>query len=177
MGSEELPADGEVASATLNAFRGGLWNSQVGRGYRRNDEGGQYDLREWVICDLRIAAAARRADRHDHADELLSWVTDQARENFNLVPENFNRITGGFEGEVPMAGFGAGVYITATWERQQLSGTTPESDAGPLGTDAGIGHGADGPAGGCGCRTTGAAGSSGWLALLALALSRRRFIY
>jgi MYXO-CTERM domain-containing protein len=171
-----IPADGEVANSTLDAFRDGLWNSLVDRGYRRNDDGGSYDQREWVICDLRIAAAARRADRHEHADELLAWVTDQARENFNLVPENFDRVTGAFEGEVPMAGFGAGVYITATWERELLSGgdTIPSSDAGPIGSDSGIGGSAEGPSGGCGCRASGT-GSSPWLLMVVLAaLCRRR---
>lgn len=168
-----LPAQGEVANATLDAFRQGLWNSDVGRGYRRSDDGDAYDEREWVIVDLRIAAASRRAGRTDHADEIVDWITGQARMNFDIIPENFNRHTGAFEGEVPMAGFGAGVYVSAMWERG-----APDENPGGEGGDAGAddevpGPGAPSPAG-CGCQSSGQSPLGLGLLVLAFAAATRR---
>ena len=116
---------GPTALATLAAFRAELF-TEAGRGYHRNDNGDAYDEREWVILDMRIAAAARRAGQTAHADELINWITAQARANFDIIPENFDRASGAFEGEVPMAGFGAGVYLTALWGRE--SGRPDDGD-------------------------------------------------
>ncbi len=44
-----------IATATLAAFDAGLRNEQTGHGYRRNDDGGEYDLRVWVSVDLWMA--------------------------------------------------------------------------------------------------------------------------
>jgi MYXO-CTERM domain-containing protein len=172
-----LPSEGSIVRATLDAFKEGLWNTVVGRGYRRSDDGDAYDLREWVIVDLRIAAAARRAGRGEHADELLDWITGQARMNFDIIPENFNQLTGAFEGEVPMAGFGAGVYISALWERAagidepddkpEDEGEDPENPAlDPQETTAS----------GCGCDSTGDSAPAGafLFALVVLVTLRRR---
>ena len=41
-----LPADGDVAKASLDAWKANLWNGLVGHGYHRNDDGGDYDTRE-----------------------------------------------------------------------------------------------------------------------------------
>jgi uncharacterized protein (TIGR03382 family) len=175
---EVLSGGGDVARRTLDAFRAGLWNGAVGHGYRRNDEGGDYDLREWVVVDLRIAAALRRIGRTAEADALVQWITDQARLNFDLVPENFDRITGDYQGEVPMVGFGAGAYVTALWERgPRAPGPDDGPDAGvPEAPDAGTGGDAgapgDGDGGGCGC--SGGAAPSLVAALGLLALRRRR---
>jgi MYXO-CTERM domain-containing protein len=173
-----LPAGGAVARATLDAFRAGLWNGAVGHGYRRNDDGGDYDRREWIVVDLRIAQALRRAGRAAEADALIAWITDQARLNFDLVPENYDRTTGDYQGEVPMVGFGAGAYVTALWERGPGSGQPGSPDAGPDAPDAGApdaGPGAppaDGDGDGCGCASSQA--PAAWLAVATLAALRRR---
>jgi GH15 family glucan-1,4-alpha-glucosidase len=130
-----VPATGRTASATLDAFRAGLWNEQVGHGYRRNDDGGPYDLREWIMIDLRIAAAARRAGRADDAAALIAWVTAQARLNFDLLPENYDRLTGDYQGEVPMVGFGAGAYVMTLWDR---GGVGPIDGDGAVGGDTAV---------------------------------------
>lgn len=178
-----IAADGPIAAATLDAFRAFLWNGVVGHGYRRNDDGDAYDLREWVIIDLRIARAARRAGRASHADDIVAWITDQARLNYDLVPENFDRITGAYLGEIPMAGFGAGTYVSALWERTDTY-MPPDGDGG-VGSDGGVGGDAgvdggpavDGGGDGCGCQTNGGTGA-GWaplfLATVAVLGRRRR---
>ncbi len=168
-----VPADGDVARASLDAWKLGLSNPLTGHGYHRNDDGGPYDEREWIAIDLWIADAARAAGRTDEADALVAWVTDQALLNFDLVPENLDRVTADYQGEVPMVGFGAGAYVSSLWRQ----GSQPsEGDAGVVG-DAGLdgGFGDDGDGGGC-CRTSRRGGASSLLAigLVALALRRRR---
>ncbi len=162
-----LPADGAAARATLDAFATGLWNGLVGHGYRRNDDGGDYDLREWIVVDLRIARALTRVGRTAEAAQLVTWVTAQARANFDLVPENYDRTTGDYSGETPMVGFGAGAYVMALWERAPA----PAPDGAPIGADGGLPGGPDAgvttPPGDTGC--CGAApGSTAPLALVGL---------
>ncbi|MCX5741500.1 MAG: glycoside hydrolase family 15 protein [Proteobacteria bacterium] len=152
-----VPATGRVADATLDAFRAGLWNTATGHGYHRNDDGGPYDRREWIVIDLRIATAARRAGRVADADALIAWVTEQARLNYDLVPENFDRVTADYSGEVPMVGFGAGAYVMSLWDRGAPAPGGP--DAGP---DPGTPPGA-----GC-CSTSTGTGGPGALLLTGL---------
>ncbi len=162
-----VPATGATATATLDAFDNGLWNSAVGHGYHRNDDGGDYDRREWIMIDMRIATAQRRAGRGAAADNLIAWVTAQARQNFDLVPENYDRMTGDYAGEVPMVGFGAGSYVLALWDRD-----APTNGGSDAGTDGG---GSPAPGGGCGCHTeTGASPIALGVGLVALLRRRRR---
>ncbi|HTJ41964.1 MAG TPA: glycoside hydrolase family 15 protein [Kofleriaceae bacterium] len=128
-----LAADGDVARASLDQWKANLWNGLVGHGYHRDDDGGFYDVREWIVIDLRMATALRRAGRPDEAAQLIEWITQQARANAELIPENFDRTTGDYAGEVPMVGFGAGAYVTALWER----GGQPVGGDGVIGPDAG----------------------------------------
>ena len=165
-----VPATGTTATATLDAFKAGLWNGEVDHGYHRNDDGGDYDSREWIMVDLRIATAARRAGRPADADALVAWVTAQARANFDLVPENYDRISGDYSGAVPMVGFGAGAYVTALWDR---GGDAPVGGDVTGGGDAGTVEPT--APGGCGCQT-GSSGAGGSVLLLivgALLLRRR----
>ncbi len=162
-----IPAGGEAATATLAAFDQGLWNGVTGHGYRRNDDGGEYDLREWVVVDLWIAEAKRRAGRTAEAAAIVGWITDQAALNFDLIPENYDRTTADYQGEVPMVGFGAGAYVTALWQRGE--GPGPGDVDGGMG-DAGDPLDGEPPAGCCSGAPT---SSEPLLALLALALLRR----
>jgi GH15 family glucan-1,4-alpha-glucosidase len=106
-----------MAGATFAALRQALFLPVTQRGFKRNQAGGEYDEREWVIIDLRMAVALWRAGRMEEGDALLGWVRDQALVNHDLVPEQYDQNTADYVGEVPMAGFGAGAFILATWER------------------------------------------------------------
>jgi hypothetical protein len=106
-----------TASATLDTLRQRLFLGFTGHGYMRTDDGGSYDDHEWLVCDLRIATALRRDFRDSQADDLLSWVTEQARANYDLVPENYDQLSADYTGQVPMVGFGAGAYILALHDR------------------------------------------------------------
>ncbi len=163
-----VPATTNIATGTLDAFKAGLWNGDVGHGYHRNDDGGDYDTREWIMIDLRIATAARRAGRAADADELIAWVTAQSRLNFDLVPENYDKTTGDYSGAIPMVGFGAGAYVNALWERGAFSN--------PTGGDAGIGGDAgtfEPTPASCACRGSDPGGAV-LLVVVVFALRRRR---
>lgn len=151
-----LPADGKAALATLDALRTSLWLGLTGHGYRRNDDGGAYDEREWIVMDLRIALAARRAGRATHAAELIAWVTAQARANRDLIPENFHPFTADYAGEVPMAGFGAGAYVLALFERADATPPPPPPPPPPASPDAGL---PSPPPGASGCTAAPAPGT------------------
>ncbi|HEY4244787.1 MAG TPA: glycoside hydrolase family 15 protein [Kofleriaceae bacterium] len=166
-----LPPTGSVASATLDAYRAGLWNAS-GHGYHRNDDGGEYDLREWIMIDLRISQALRRSGREDRvaaADALVAWVTAQARANFDLIPENYDPTTGDYAGAIPMVGFGAGAYVETLWDRAapaaagDTAGPTPDAGPAPGG----------GSSGGC-CSGAPGGASSALLSLVVLAFFARR---
>ncbi len=164
-----VPPDGDVAIGTLEAWRQGL-AVPSGHGIHRNDDGGEYDRREWIAVDMWLADAWRAAGRADRADALVAWVTAQARLNYDLIPENYHRDTGDYLGEVPMAGFGAGAYVSALWRRA----TAPPGPDGGLAIDAGLDAGAGGDGGGGGCCDAGG-GPPPWPALvIALALVPRR---
>ncbi len=165
-----LPATGPAARATLDAFEQGLRVEVTGHGYRRNDDGGDYDRREWIAVDLWLAEVWRLAGRADRADALVAWVTAQARLNHDLVPENYDRITADYQGEIPMVGFGAGAYVSALWQR---GGPGPTVDGG-LGPDAGPDGGASGDGGDGGCCQGGARTASWWTAVVAAILLGRR---
>lgn len=136
--------------ATLELIRDRLFlSATTRRGYRRNDDGGEYDRREWVVIDLGLARVFRQAGSIAEADALLAWVTDQAAFNFGLVPELLHEDDARYFGEVPMAGFGAGAYLSALVERSGTEAPRFEGDdAGPPdggAGDAGAGRDAADP--------------------------------
>ncbi|MFO0723910.1 MAG: hypothetical protein U1E65_09020 [Myxococcota bacterium] len=135
-----------VGLHTLDFLRQNLFlGSTTGHGYRRNDDGDVYDRREWLVVDLGIAKALRIAGRAGEADAILSWITDQAALNFNLIPELFDENDGRYQGETPMVGFGAGAYLSTLIARNPLAPPAPDAGvldaASPL--DAGAGGDAD----------------------------------
>lgn len=145
---------GVVAGATLDAFLSKL-AVQSGHGLKRNQNGGSYDEREWIVIDLRTSVALRRAGRADASDALWNWVRDQALLNHGLMPELFDQVTADYAGEVPMVGFGAGAFIVSAWDRAATM--MPLGDGGMGAPDLSIG-------GGDGASPPGDAATSGDLA-------------
>lgn len=82
-------------------------------GFRRNDDGNWYDQQEWLLLDLRGAAAWRKLGQPARSDALLDWVTGWAAANYNTLGELLDE-KGDFQGPFPMTGFGPGAYILAT---------------------------------------------------------------
>ena len=148
------------------------WDAELrvphGRGFMRNDDGDLYDSYEWLMIDLRVAEALRRACRYDEAASLEDWITAQAQANNLIVPELFEPTNGDFAGPAPMMGFGSGLYALQMHTRDALGEECADLDSGNPDT---AGPGVTQPD--CGC-TGGAAGGSWLLGLATLMLMRRR---
>jgi GH15 family glucan-1,4-alpha-glucosidase len=113
---EALPKGGEIAEATALGLKDYL-SCENGRGVHRNDNGDSYDQAEWALIDLWLATTLRRIGEEEASEALLGWITAQAIENFGIVPELFDPVTGVPTGEIPMVGFGAGNYLLTLFQR------------------------------------------------------------
>jgi len=135
---EEYVADsGYVDAAVVDAFNWGVFNPQGtiadtthatfdsnlkaahGKGYFRNDDGGEYDSKEWVFVDMRIASALRAGGEDAKANTLIDWITAQAINNMGMIAELHSPTTAAYDGAIPMVGFGAGAYIINLWMRAE----------------------------------------------------------
>ena len=114
----EMVSD-SIARATLDAFDRHL-RMKFTPGYARNDDGGDYDRKEWVVIDLRIASAFARLGEKDRYETIMDWVTMQSARNFNLIGELYTVDEADYSGAVPMCGFGPGAYITALRDRERV---------------------------------------------------------
>jgi GH15 family glucan-1,4-alpha-glucosidase len=154
---------GNTATKTLQMFDRLRVSSG---GFKRNDDGlSSYDNNEWILVDLRISNALRRAGKSAEADGYLNMIVDKAQHNFLLVPELYNAVAadgqiGKYIGSIPMVGYGSGAYIITVLDR---SGAIEPNDCGdgmgatlPAYTcaggtgDGGVGPGGDGGIGGGG---------------------------
>jgi hypothetical protein len=121
---------GDTAKATLNLL--GKLKVDSG-GFKRNDDGlSSYDNNEWILVDLRIANALRRAGRGSEGDAIVAHVVSKAAANFYLVPELYNDTagagaTGDYTGSIPMVGYGGGAFAITMLDR---SGITEPNDCG-----------------------------------------------
>ncbi len=115
---------GDTAKATLSLLD--KLKVESG-GYKRNDDGlSSYDNNEWILVDLRIANANRRAGKVGEADRIVADVTSKAAANFYLIPELFNDTpqageVGIYTGSIPMVGYGGGAYIITMLDRSGIS--------------------------------------------------------
>jgi GH15 family glucan-1,4-alpha-glucosidase len=160
-----LPAKSDSFAASMDAWERELLVAS-GNGYHRNDDGSTYDEHEWIVIDLRLAHALRRACRADEAAALEDWVTSQAMLNNRIVPELYDPERGDYAGPAPMLGFGAGAYVLALQTRDVADAAcadAPPDEEAPLGVP-------------CGCDARGAAAAPSALALglLTLLTLRRR---
>ena len=150
---------GKTATATLDRLNNLLVSSG---GYKRNDDNmSSYDNNEWILIDLRMASALRRAGRTNQADALINLVVGNAIPNYNLLPELYNAVQqdgqiGKYTGSIPMVGYGGGAVIMTFLDRGNVfepfdCGSSVITDAGVVQMDSGVlpgGNGSD--AGGVG---------------------------
>ena len=106
----------EIAVNTLKAFDKYLQMKNRKNGFFRSLDGTHYDNQEWIVIDLRIAAALKKMMQPKKAERLINWVSEQSKENFNIIAELYNELTADYEGAVPMCGFGPGAYIASFME-------------------------------------------------------------
>jgi MYXO-CTERM domain-containing protein len=184
---------GKTAIATANAIASALVPPS-GRGFFRNQNGGWYDLQEWVFVDLRMQRALELMGSSALSTSTLSWNVDQGTENFGILSELHDATTADYAGEAPMVGFGAGAFALALLDRgtpmtpacgdynEQAEimdagpdGSAPADAAAPSdsGTDSGVAMPPPPPSsGGCSCNQSQAAPAP--LGLLALLFFWRR---
>ena len=155
---EIFSADDALYPATIAGLDPSL--KLASGGWRRNDDAlTKYDSNEWIFVDMRAAQAFRKSGNPTRSDDLIGWVTGQARANYDLVPELFNTFTDdgplwSFTGASPMVGFGAGAYMLALRDR---AGEPEAHDCGRAPSDAGAdGSTTSPPSSGCGCQLGGA---------------------
>lgn len=104
-----------VAETTLAAWEENLRMENT-PGFLRNDDSKDYeyswyDEQEWVVIDLRIAHAYYEIGETERAEELMTWVLDNAIANSYVIAELLAEEDAAYEGAIPMLGFGAGAYI------------------------------------------------------------------
>ena len=136
--------ESSMAKGTLRALQQHLAMANGSPGFLRNDDGSGttnpypwYDDQEWVVIDLRLAAAMAEMGNAlgdpiltSNAETLVDWITVQARANADLIGELLSDgvyqtdddhdhsnlgADDGYEiqGSAPMCGFGPGAYILA----------------------------------------------------------------
>ncbi len=148
---------GTTAKATLDLFN----NLKVDSGgfKRNNDALSSYDNNEWILVDLRISGALRRAGRTPEADGYVGQIVQKAAANFYLLPELFNDVQadgqiGKYTGSIPMVGYGGGAYIMTMLDRAgklepgDCTGDSAGGDGGSSGGGGGGTGGTGGPGGG-----------------------------
>jgi GH15 family glucan-1,4-alpha-glucosidase len=151
---------GDNAKATLDLL--GRLRVDSG-GYKRNNDGlSSYDDNEWILVDLRIANALRRAGKTAEADGVVAHVVQKAAANFYLLPELYNAVPtdgqiGKYTGSIPMVGYGGGAFILTMLDRFGLiepndcgdgkGMTLPKVDCSTVSTKAPDGPGGQGPNG------------------------------
>ncbi|MDB4967959.1 MAG: hypothetical protein JWN44_3648 [Myxococcales bacterium] len=152
---------GPVATATLNGFNHLRVDSG---GFKRNNDGlSSYDNNEWILVDLRISDALRRADKALEADQYLGQIVQKAAVNFFLLPELYNDSAadgqiGKYFGSIPMVGYGAGAYMITVIDR---AGVWEPNDCGDGMGKTGTPWTCAGQTGGGGSGGTGGGGSGG----------------
>ena len=150
-----------IATATLALFNHLRVDSG---GFKRNDDGlSSYDNNEWILVDLRISNALRRAGKTSDADGFLGQIVAKAAVNFFLLPELYNDTPadgqiGKYFGSIPMVGYGAGAYLMTILDR---SGQWEANDCGDGNSKQGAAFTCSGQTGGNGDGGTGGGGSGG----------------
>jgi len=106
----------EVSKGTLAAFDKYLSMKNAQHGYCSIANDDWYARQEWLFFNLRVVAALKKITNFKKAYGLRNWITDQAIQNFYLIPELYDEYNTDYQGAVPMCGLGAGVYISTFWK-------------------------------------------------------------
>lgn len=152
---------GNIATATLDLFNHLRVDSG---GFKRNNDGlSSYDNNEWILVDLRISDALRRAGRASEADGYLGQIVQKAAVNFFLLPELYNDTAtdgaiGKYFGSIPMVGYGAGAYLLTIMDR---AGQWEPNDCGDGNSRTGAAFTCSGVTGGGGDGGAGGGGDGG----------------
>ncbi len=81
------------------------------RGFSRLNNPDWYTISDWPFLDLRIAIALNNYGMRKPAKQLIDWITNYSKLNYNLIAELYNYDDENYGGSIPMVGYGAGAYI------------------------------------------------------------------
>jgi GH15 family glucan-1,4-alpha-glucosidase len=89
-----------------------------------------YERQEFLFVDFSLAEVLQRIGRNAEAAAMLKRIIDKAAADHNIIPEMYVAVpcklfpgeVGEPTGAIPMAGYGAGVYILHILEREKLGG-------------------------------------------------------
>jgi hypothetical protein len=118
-----LETDHPVYAGTLAGFArlvtpfGGYQRLEPALSLTGEQGANPYDASEWIMLDLRIGQAFRRAGDALKADTRLDWVTRAAAANDHLIPELYHPENGSYQGAIPMVGYGAGLWMMTQLEK------------------------------------------------------------
>ncbi len=87
-----------------------------------------YEKEEFLFVDFSLAEVYRRQGRNAEAAAILKRIVDKAAADHNIIPEMYVAVPcslfpgqiGDPTGALPIVGYGAGVYILHSLEREQL---------------------------------------------------------
>jgi len=101
-----------ICKGTLNAFDKQL---AVNNGYRRFPAAKNKPGNEWVPGDILLSIINQRATNFNKTESLKRWITEQAHQNFGLIPEYLHFQNADYIEPVPLIGLGAGLYVCSFW--------------------------------------------------------------
>ncbi|MBU2447288.1 MAG: hypothetical protein KJ666_17180 [Bacteroidetes bacterium] len=107
----DLLTDRSFFNSHFKHYSSNLRFKEKQRGFFRVNKGDWYDNQEWIFLDLRIASALNKFGGSKKVIDLIRWITEQSKLNFNLIAELYDEKTSAYEGACPMVGFGAGAYL------------------------------------------------------------------
>ena len=98
--------------STLELFKKEL---VCNNGFTRHPPKGLQPGNEWTVGNIMIAKLYSYMIHFKESADLIKWVGDQAFYNYCLIPEYYSADKSNYTGDVPLCGFGAGIYISSLW--------------------------------------------------------------
>jgi len=102
-----------VSRATVDALEISLRRKDGSGGFAGNINARGVLESESVFINLRAVLAMNKMRRGVQAKKLLTWVIDQAAQNYDMIPEKYTWEHADYDGAVPSIGLGAAAYIIA----------------------------------------------------------------
>jgi GH15 family glucan-1,4-alpha-glucosidase len=101
-----------ICKGTLSVFDKQLF---VNNGYRRFPAVKNKPRNEWVPGDMLLSIINQRATDFKKTESLKRWITEQAYQNYGLIPEYLHFQSADYIEPVPLVGLGAGLYVYSFW--------------------------------------------------------------
>jgi len=101
-----------ICKGTLSAFDKQL---AINNGYRRFPATKNKPRNEWVPGDILLSIINQRATNFKKTESLKRWITEQAYQNFGLIPEYLHFQDAVYVEPAPLVGLSTGLYVCSFW--------------------------------------------------------------